>query len=67
MTSLIERLRAARERSGYSLLEAADLSGVPHSELRDFEAGKSEPDSVDLRRLSVIYGCSVEALMGRSE
>ena len=67
MTTLVERLRAARDQSGYSLLEAADLSGVPQSELVDFEAGKSEPDSVDLRRLCVIYGCSLESLMGRTD
>jgi transcriptional regulator with XRE-family HTH domain len=67
MTLLVERLQAAREKSGFSLLEAADLSGVPYSELRDFEAGKAEPDSVDLRRLCVIYGCSIDWLMGRFE
>ena len=65
MSSIADRLREAREQAGYTTLEAGDLSGVPHCELRRIETGLTEPDRIDVRRLCVIYGCSIEWLLGQ--
>ena len=67
MNSLSESLVTARKNAGYSIVQASDLSGVPLEEMQEIETQNVQPDVLDLRRLSVLYGCSFQVLMGKTD
>lgn len=64
MSSTADRLHRARLNSGYTTDKASDLSGIPALEIARYEADEANPDPLTLRRLGVLYGCSVEFLAG---
>ena len=56
-------LRAARKRSGHSLVAVADAVGISQSQLSRFETGDREPRAADLKRLAEFYGVSFDEIM----
>lgn len=50
-----EKLREAREQSGYKLSEAAQLIGVDRQSLYAFETGRAFPAGNTLLRLLALY------------
>lgn len=57
-------LKAERSRLGLSAKELADLVGVTEASILNWEAGTNEPRATSLIRLSQIFRCSPEYLIG---
>jgi len=64
MSHIPNRLKEARKAIGYSLARVAIKSGIPHSDIRSFENGYTEPKFSELSRLAELYKVSIEFLMG---
>ena len=47
-----DSLRAVRERSGYSIRQLAEASGVSRSSISDIERGVQEPSPATVRNLA---------------
>lgn len=62
--SFPSRLRAARQKNGFTLREAGTELRIPHSTLANYEIGRTQPDIETLGRLAEFYGVSVDWLMG---
>lgn len=58
------RLFELRDKSGYSQDDIAHMLGVTRQAVQRWEAGKSQPPSKRLMKLSKIYGVSVDYLLG---
>lgn len=57
-----KRLKEARERIGYTLLQACEKSGMLACEIARFEQGQ-EPTFAQLAKLAEIYRLTTEDLM----
>jgi transcriptional regulator with XRE-family HTH domain len=62
-----ERLKAVRERRGYSQADLAKKAGLQATAISHFETGGRSPSFDNLRRLSDALNVSTDYLMGRSE
>ena len=58
-----DRLRAARERNGYTQQQVADQLGLDKSTYCGYETGKRHPDVPKIKRLSQILGASADDLL----
>ena len=61
--SFSENLRAARERSGLTQQQVADLMGIDKSTYCGYETEKRQPDVQKLKKLSKILGVSGDELL----
>ena len=57
-------MRAERARIGLSARETAKEIGVSENTLLSWETGDKEPLASNLLKLSALYGCSPEYLLG---
>lgn len=57
-------LRQARQRSGLSLSQLADLTGLRRETIGRLEHGQEEPQPYALRRLATTLGTSADELLG---
>jgi transcriptional regulator with XRE-family HTH domain len=57
-------LRQARQRSGLSIGQLAELTGLRRDTVTHLEHGKEEPQSYAVRRLATALGASVADLYG---
>ncbi len=57
-------LRQARQRSGLSLGQLAELTGLRRETIAQLEHGRSEPQPYMLHRLAVALGTSTAGLLG---
>ncbi len=57
-------LRQARQRSGLSLGQLAELTGLRRETIAQLEHGRSEPQPYMLQRLAVALGTSAAGLQG---
>lgn len=64
---LNERIRALRMETGMSQEELGKLINKSKSNISQFELGKREPDNGTLLRLSEIFGCTLDYLLGKSD
>jgi transcriptional regulator with XRE-family HTH domain len=55
-----ERIRADRESVGYTLPQAAEVTGIPADRLEQIESGQAEPDIAEARTLARTYGSSLD-------
>jgi len=62
--SIAERLRYARERTGLTLRQVAERTGIGESSLSEFENGKREPRLSQLHALAQVYRRSLAFLLG---
>lgn len=62
-----ERLRAARERQGWSQAELAERAGFQPSAISRFESGAAKPSFANLRRLAEVLDVSTDYLLGLVE
>ncbi|MBN6040068.1 helix-turn-helix domain-containing protein [Amycolatopsis sp. 195334CR] len=62
---LAERLRISREYAGLSQRTVAANTGIPRSAISDIERGARRVDSLELKKLAVVYNQSVEYLLGQ--
>lgn len=56
--------RTERMKTGKSVKEVADYLGITRQAMNDYELGKAEPRLEFLKKLSELYGCSIERLIG---
>ena len=64
---LAYRLREAREYAGLSQEEVAFVVGLSRPAVTNIESGTRKVDAIELDKLSVLYGCSVERLLSGDE
>jgi transcriptional regulator with XRE-family HTH domain len=57
-------LRQARQRSGLSISQLAELTGLRRDLITHLEHGKEDPQPYVLRRLVSVLGASTEDLLG---
>ncbi|CDL00983.1 putative transcriptional regulator, XRE family [Magnetospirillum gryphiswaldense MSR-1 v2] len=67
MMNLGARLRAARERRGMSQQAVADTLGLPRTAVTNMETGNRTVSTLELGRLSEIYGQPAAFLLGEDE
>lgn len=67
MMNLGARLRAARERRGMSQQAVADTLGLPRTAVTNMETGNRAVSTLELGRLSEIYGQPAAFLLGEDE
>ncbi len=58
-----DKLRDARHRVGYSLREFAEIVGIAHNHLWEYETGRKNPQPRTLRRLANTLGVEVADLV----
>ena len=61
-----KRFRHYRMRAGLRQNEAAELMGIKNYQLGNYETDRSEPNIDILKKMSKIYGVSVDALIGNN-
>lgn len=61
-----ERLRLLRMRVKLSTYEVADRLSVSRVTVNAWEAGRSEPQALDLAALADLYGVTLDELTGRA-
>lgn len=66
INGLPERMREMREKYMYSQRDVAKLLGVSPSLISGYETGERTPSVEILFRLSYLYKCSVDYLLGKS-
>src|SRR5690348_8719162 len=64
---LARRLREAREYLGLSQEYVAQQTGISRPAISEIEAGRRNVSSLELKRLSKLYGRPVEFLLGEEE
>lgn len=62
--SLNQKLKKARESTGFTQREVAQETGITQSVLARYETGKLEPNIETLGILADFYGVSVDWLLG---
>lgn len=67
METLGYRLKKARERKRFSQVEVYKRIGINNKSLSRYEADGTEPDADTLRKLSGLYGVSVDWILGKDE
>ncbi len=63
----IDRLRTFREQKGWSQRELARRSGLGLSQIHNYEAGKSDPSSSNLKSMADSLDVSTDFLLGRTD
>lgn len=51
--------RAARVNAGLTMVEAKEKLGIGLTMLCEYEKGTSQPKAEIVRRMAILYGCSV--------
>jgi len=64
---LAERLRISREYAGLSQQTVAKNTGIPRSAISEIERGNRRVDSIELKKLAIVYGQSLEYLLGEDD
>lgn len=67
MMNLNEALRILRVRAGLTQKQLADMLKLDRSSYTYYETGKSMPTVPAFKRLSDLYGISMDTMMGESE
>lgn len=67
MERIAVRVRAERERRGWTLNELAEASGVSRAMIHRIERGESSPTAVVLGKLSAAFRLSVSSLLALAE
>jgi transcriptional regulator with XRE-family HTH domain len=57
-------LRQARQRSGLSLSQLAELTGLRRETIAQLEHGRSEPQPYMVHRLAAALGTTMDGLLG---
>lgn len=61
-----KRFKFYRKKAGLRQNKAAELIGVKNYQLGNYETNRSEPSIDVLKRMSKVYGISVDKLIGNS-
>lgn len=66
INGLPERLRELREKYGFSQVDIANRLNVTSSLISSYERGERAPSLPILLKISYIYNCSVDYLLGKN-
>lgn len=66
MTTIADHLRAARTRAGLTQKQAAARAGLNPMQISHWERGVKAPTLASAANLAAAYGCSIDALLGRT-
>lgn len=67
MKTIGEKLKLYRKAKGLTLQQAADAIDKSNGQVSHWETGRHEPSLSDLRKLAVLYGCTLGDFVGESE
>lgn len=59
-----KRFKRYREKNDLTQVAAADLIGVKYYQLGNYETNRSEPSINTLKKMSEVYGVSIDTLVG---
>ena len=59
-----ERIKKARQDTGFTQKETATETGIPRSTLANYESGRTEPDIETLGKLIDFYGADANWILG---
>jgi len=59
-----QRLKKARQETGFTQREVARETKIPHSTIANYETARTEPNIENLGILADFYGVSVDWLLG---
>ena len=62
-----KRFRECRKAVGLTQVAAAQLMGIGHSSISEYENDVSEPTASVLFKMAEVYGCTVDHLLGLDE
>ena len=62
--SLNQKLKKAREKTGFTQREVAKETGIPLSTIAKYETERLQPDLEKLGILAEFYGVSIDWLLG---
>jgi transcriptional regulator with XRE-family HTH domain len=62
--SIGDRIRELRQKLKYTQIDVAKGTGIPQSNLSEFETGKLHPTMVTLKKIAVFFGVSLAHLFG---
>lgn len=65
--SIGERIKKLRKRLHYTQLQVQKGTGIPQSNLSEFETGKLTPQIKTLKRIAEFLGVSVSYLLGEED
>jgi transcriptional regulator with XRE-family HTH domain len=63
----MNHMKAARLAANVGQAEAARAIGIGVPTLWRYENGTRRPDALTITRMADLYGCTTDALLGRSE
>lgn len=64
---MVNNIKAAREKSGYTQQACADVLGLKLRTLQTYEQGVSEPKMEMLCKMADTFGVTVDYLLGREQ
>ena len=67
LIELARRLRMARASNNLTQAQAASEASISQSALSLYEKARREPHATSIKRLAIVYGVSMDWLMGLSE
>lgn len=67
LAALAARLREVREYLDLSQQYVSDKTGIPRSAISDIERGQRKVDSLELKKLSKLYGYPISYFLGADE
>ena len=67
MSTMGDRIRTARLRSGHTQASLASAMGIAKTTLTGYETGYRDPKSDNLTKIAVICGTSVDYLLGQTD
>lgn len=67
LEELARRLRMARASLGLTQAQAARDASISQSALSLYEKARREPHATSIKRLAIVYGVSMDWIMGVSE
>lgn len=67
LLEIARRLRMARASCDLIQAQAADAAKISQSALSLYEKARREPHSINVKRLALVYGVSMDWLVGLSE
>ena len=63
----MNRIKEFRQQAGMKQQELADVLSVKQTTVSGWEVGRREPDFESLKRMSDIFNCSIDELLGQKE
>ena len=67
MVVLYERLKQLREENNYNQKQVADYLEIDQSYISKIEKGKRNLNEISFNKLCLLYNCSPDYLLGKSE